>query len=267
MDVLFLEFLQQLVQLLVLGHEIGGPQQCVPIEVHGCDVRQHVLDVEHAHHVIGGLFIHGHAGKTAGDDGVQQVLEADLLVEGGHLGAGAHDLPGLDVAELHDAAEYTLLLGRGAGVGRQFQCMAQGFGVHVLRAFLVALFDHRGGAEQEFGDRCPEEAQAQQGGAEELRHAHRVAGGIHLRQHLAQQQDHCGNGDHLDDEDEPVSHDRQVEETGHGNGGQHGDADVGEVVHHQDGRKQPAGLGEQFQHIGTAGPATFLQVAHVGGVQ
>ena len=116
MDLAGTEFLQEIVDLLRLRHEIGRTDQALPTErVRLLHIRQKVFDIQDSLDVI--------------DHGAETRLDVDIL----HIQAGRHDLVGSLVVELDDLRKH-LFLFRHFG-GSEFQC----FGKLVDRKIVLLL--------------------------------------------------------------------------------------------------------------------------------
>ena len=134
MDLAGTEFLQEIVDLLRLRHEIGRTDQALPTErVRLLHIRQKVFDIQDSLDVILRIGINRNTGITGSDDEIDHGAETRLDVDILHIQAGRHDLVGSLVVELDDLRKH-LFLFRHFG-GSEFQC----FGKLVDRKIVLLL--------------------------------------------------------------------------------------------------------------------------------
>ncbi len=110
---LLLEFLQEVVYLLVLRHEVGLTDMVLPLEVFLLvGVLQEVLDVEDTLHVVDGVLVDGEAGVFRLAYDLEHGVEIAVEVHVHDVHARLHDLVDADFTEVHHAPQDLFLVGR-----------------------------------------------------------------------------------------------------------------------------------------------------------
>ena len=133
-DVYFvrLEVAQKVVHHLRFRHEVGGTNQRLPPEsLRLAQMRQEVLDVEHAFDVILRVLIDGDAAVVVCHDASQHVVERSLDVEIHNIDAARHYLFRHLAAEANDALQHAGFLGDVLLVGQLHSLLQVIHGEHL----------------------------------------------------------------------------------------------------------------------------------------
>ena len=257
MDLVRLEVGQQVVDLFVLGDEIGFADQLLPREIAAVvDVGQQVLDVERPADIVHILLVDRDAREARFDD-----RPLDRLVIGRHgerrdVHTGFHNLLHFGIDEVDDARKHHVLLG--AGTLRH----VDGVGQFVERnlALVRGLFtDAAARADQRIGERIENPPQHQQ----RTGHHRGEAQGNRLRQHfgqyLAEKQQQESHQHGLEQELEPQESEDRVDDPGR----EDDDADIHQIVDHQDRGQQQVDVRQQPQHGGGRCASAALQMTYI----
>ena len=111
MYLVVLKLAKQVVDFLRLGHEIGRAYEALPTErLLLVEMRQQVLDIEHASNIVGVVLIDGNAAVVVINDTFQHFVERALDVEVYHILPAGHDFLHRLVAKADDALQHALFL-------------------------------------------------------------------------------------------------------------------------------------------------------------
>ena len=106
MDLLLLEFLQEVFDQLVFVYEVDRPDKGMPVKAIGlAEGTDEVAALDGASELVEAAFIHGQAGVVQVLYFLLQLAEAEVIADAANIQAGPHDLPDGDAAELDDAFE------------------------------------------------------------------------------------------------------------------------------------------------------------------
>ena len=228
----------------MFGHEIGFSQQLLPAEfVAVVDVGQQILDVEDSLDIVQILVADRNARETRSDDAF---LDAQVVVaysDGDDIHAGTHDLLHLGVGELDDAREHVVLLGRGGG-GH-----VDGVGQLVERNLVATrgvLADRAARADQDVGEGAHQPAHQQDGARYRTGEPQGAALGEYLGDDLAEKQQQESGDDRFEEKAHAgrAEREEQVDDAC----GQDDDADVHQIVDHQNRSEQLIDVAEQPQN-------------------
>ena len=137
MHLILLELAQQVVDLLRLRHEIRRTDERLPAEISRLrQMRQQILDIKDATHVINGVLIDGDTGIVILNDALDDIGELASEIEIDNILTTRHHLLGSLVSEAHDALQHIFLFLQLVLVG-QFERLFQ-----IIDAEHVALLLH-----------------------------------------------------------------------------------------------------------------------------
>ena len=113
MNLVLLEVAQQIVNLLVLGHEVDLSQQLLPAKlVAAVDVRQKILYIQSTLDIIQILIIDGYARVTRLDNHSLHLFVGRSQLDGHDVDARAHNLLDLGIDKIDDSRQHLMLLRR-----------------------------------------------------------------------------------------------------------------------------------------------------------
>lgn len=241
----------------MFGDEVGLADEALPGKVVAVvDVGEQVLDVERAADVVHLVLVDRDAREARLDDDPLDVLVALRNLDGRDVDARLHDFLHLGIGEVDDAREHLVLLGRGAlrhvdGIGQLVQ--------RELAAVGRLLADAAARADQNVGERVENPAQHQQRTRREAGEAHRHRLSEDLGENLAEEQQQEGHQHALEEELEAQEGEGGVDDVRR----QDDDADVDQVVDHQNRGQQQFDVAQQFEHPFARSRAALADAAHV----
>ncbi len=252
-----LEVAQQVIDLLMLRHEIGLADQLLPSElVAVVDVGQQILDIKRTPDVVDILLEDRNARKSRRDDRPLDFLVIVGQLDGCDVHAGLHDLLHLGVDEIHDPRQHHMLL-RVARMGH-----VDGIGQIVERNFALVrgfLADAAARMHQDVGKRIEHPPQHRQRLSHELGELYRRSLRQHLRQHFAEEQQEERNNDRLEKELQVREREKGIDDAGH----EYGNADVDQIIDDQNRGQQKINIAQQFQDSGGRSARPLLESLHV----
>ena len=241
----------------MLGHEIGLAHQLLPAEfVAVVDIGEQILDIERPPDIVDILFVYRDTRKTRPDD---RLLDGLVIVrhrERRNVHAGFHDLLHLGIHEVDDPRQHHMLLGART-LGH-----IHGVGQFVERnlALVRRLFaDAAARAHQDVGERIENPPQHPERPCRELRETHRHGLCQYFGQYLAEQQQQESHQYGLEQELETQERKNRVDDTRH----EDDDADIHQVVDHQNRRQQHVDIRQQVQHRLRRSGRARLQAADI----
>ena len=111
MNLVVLELFEQIVDLLMLRHEIGAADQVLPLEVVAVrNIGQHVLYVKHAFHVVDPFLANRNPREARLYDHAADFGEIVLQIERDDIDARLHDLDDFGMHETDDAGQHPSFL-------------------------------------------------------------------------------------------------------------------------------------------------------------
>ena len=257
MDLVGLEVGQQVVDLLVFGHEIGLAHQLLPAELAAVvDVGQQVLDIKRSLDVVYVVLVDRDARKSRLDNGLLDRLVIVGYVEHRDVHAGLHDLLHLGIDEIDDSRQHHMLLRtRTLGhVHRVGQLVERNLAL--VRSLLA---DAAARPHQRIGDRIENPPQHREGPRGELREAHGNGLRQHLGQYLAEEQQQKGHQYGLEEEFEPQEGENRIYDARR----EDDDADIHQIVHHENCRQQQVHVRQQAEHRLGRRRRAFAQAAYI----
>ena len=125
-NLVLLEVAQKVVNHLGFGHKVWRTYQRLPAERRFLQVRQKVLDVEHALYVVGRTLIHWYAAVVVLHNALYHVLEGSVYVQVHDVHTWSHHLAHRFAAKTDYALQHLALFCNILLVGK-FHCLLQVF--------------------------------------------------------------------------------------------------------------------------------------------
>ena len=242
MDLLVLEIGQQVVDLLVLRHEIGPADQLLPAEfVAPVDMRKQILDIKRSLDIVQIALVNRNARETRPDDGLLDLFIGIRDGNGRNIHPGFHDLLHLGIDEADDARKHPVLLLGGRA------CHIDRIGQFADGNFLMVgspLADTVSGAHQHIRQRIKNPSQHQKGPRSETGEPQRNRLRRDFRQNLPEKQQQERHDHRLEKKLETGESEKRIDDLRR----EDNDTDIDQVIDYQNRSQQQIGLAQQIQH-------------------